>query len=309
MGNGRLQYTLILITRRCPLEDPPNGIGFITKHVGGLAFSWDGRFVGAVCEDGYVRVWTTQTREERYAVPFPHSSVYEARSIASQKALALSADGGRLAMAWPEFGVVDLEPRKQMEIYRESGIDGDIWHVAFSPNGQRLAVSRFNGNVSLVDSATGQMLHSMRDPVPRQFFCLFARWPNFGRGNRKRPGYAMARRYGAGTGKFLHRARCRGRTAVLRRWAIPGRGHRQRWQRCSLHVVQPIEPGSISFSAAVIGAQAARGHFARELVEVPVGHAAVHELRETDDCARLTGRAVEERPPVDLAHGEQRAVP
>jgi hypothetical protein len=60
---------------------------------------------------------------------------------------------------------------------------------------------------------------------------------------------------------------------------------------------------------AVIGAQVAGDHFAGELVEVPVGHAAVHELREADDRARLTGLAVEERLPIDLADGEQRTVP
>ena len=35
------------------IDDPP-GVRFITRHVGGLTFSGDGRFVGAVCEDGYV---------------------------------------------------------------------------------------------------------------------------------------------------------------------------------------------------------------------------------------------------------------
>ena len=108
------------------------------------------------------RVWNIHTWEEPYTAELPHSSAYEARSIASQTGLALSADGGRLATTHPALGVVELATGTQVEINSQIGDT----RIDFSPDGQRLAVSDHNGNVSLVDCTTGQALHSMRAPHP-----------------------------------------------------------------------------------------------------------------------------------------------
>src|SRR5262249_16348237 len=59
----------------------------------------------------------------------------------------------------------------------------------------------------------------------------------------------------------------------------------------------------------VVGPQAAARHLAGELVEVPVGHAPVHELGEANDVPPVPQVPGQEVLQVDLAHRQQRAAP
>jgi hypothetical protein len=61
-------------------------------------------------------------------------------------------------------------------------------------------------------------------------------------------------------------------------------------------------PQSEMWSSAVVGPEPAIDCFASELVEVPVGHATVHELCEADNVATKTHVARQEVPQVDPSH-------
>ncbi len=93
---------------------------------------------------------------------------------------ALSADGRLLATTYPTLAVVDLETGKRVEIHTDLGVTAAIWHIAFSPDGHQVAMSHFDGTVSLVDCASGQTLRTMRAPRPivlLLFRRMAGRWP------------------------------------------------------------------------------------------------------------------------------------
>jgi len=64
--------------------------------------------------------------------------------------LILSPDGTKLALSTPSARGVDVwDPKTGRLLYSLPEENGTIWCLAWSPNSQRLAISRANGDIAI----------------------------------------------------------------------------------------------------------------------------------------------------------------
>lgn len=124
-------------------------VGSVLARPGALAVSRDGRLAAHIDAGGAVRVWDTATPRAAEGLPAgqpPASSV------------ALSADGGLLAVGHPDGRVV-LWPRGGKVPLREfRGHAGPILALDISPDGHRLASSSSDGTTQVFELQTARRL-------------------------------------------------------------------------------------------------------------------------------------------------------
>jgi eukaryotic-like serine/threonine-protein kinase len=121
-----------------------------TSYVLALDFSPNGELLATGSWDRTARLWSVEDRLEETNISGPDVSVYS---------LSFSPDDRLLAAGSPEASVIDLETAKTTAQYAVAG--GDEL-VAFSPDGTKLATVGKGGQLTIRQSASGEILHNIR---------------------------------------------------------------------------------------------------------------------------------------------------
>jgi WD40 repeat protein/serine/threonine protein kinase len=122
-----------------------------------VAVSADGRWLSAGDEVGAIRVWNTETWQmEEWRLDRP----LEIRSLAfspTESLLAVGDQSGRVQLVrWPEQEVTEVCP---------GGTEtNNIWSLAFSPDGKRLAASHSDMAARVWDVTSHALTHEFRSP-------------------------------------------------------------------------------------------------------------------------------------------------
>jgi WD40 repeat protein/DNA-binding SARP family transcriptional activator/tRNA A-37 threonylcarbamoyl transferase component Bud32 len=135
-------------------EQTTPGLPSTTYPANGLAFSPDGTHLAVATSEGTTRIWdlVKQRSPERLLLATHGRGRWD---------LALSSDGRRLATAGPDgIGIWDLETghiRVTSPAANQPPPNPDSVHLAFSPDGARLAAGGLSGDSVLVlDATTGR---------------------------------------------------------------------------------------------------------------------------------------------------------
>lgn len=117
-------------------------------------FSSDGKYLAAIGKDGTTILWDAKSGKEVYRLP---GSTAPNDAFGTQR-LAFSADGTRLAVA--DSNLIKIWGVSSGDLLSTlTGHKYDVWAVAFSPDGKRLASGGFNeGAVRIWDISTGEAL-------------------------------------------------------------------------------------------------------------------------------------------------------
>jgi WD40 repeat protein len=135
-------------------------------HPGGIravAFSPDGRWLAA----GHAATWTiwdTATGLERLHKTEP--------GRVALLSLSYSPDGRRIIAGYGDFDLWDIGHRGYAKLWdattgdvlidRFPGEGGGVWSVAFSPDGEQVAIATSTGRVAVWDLASRQQVHTLR---------------------------------------------------------------------------------------------------------------------------------------------------
>lgn len=123
-----------------------------------LAFTPDSRTLIAGDRNGQVLMWDRETWEETIYLPARSSRAADnANEVWYWGTMALSPDGNTVVTAYGDDGVVTGRDRDGQELFTFSyGVR--VYSVAFSPNGQYLAVAGMGNNVIIFDLETMQQV-------------------------------------------------------------------------------------------------------------------------------------------------------
>jgi WD40 repeat protein len=128
------------------------------ERVLGVAFSPDGRRLASISVDKTIKIWDTSTGQELFTLSGHTEPV---------NGVAFSADGQRLASASGgtdkpgEVKVWEAASGKLLFSFKGQAIPNLLVHLAFSPNGRRLAAGSEGNTVKVWDVTTGQVVHTL----------------------------------------------------------------------------------------------------------------------------------------------------
>ena len=132
--------------------------------VNSVAWSPDGARLATSSQDGTVRIWDAASGETQIILQQAHTG-------GATQAL-WSPDGGQLATAGQDGKVClwDAANGEQIHCFEASAgvkawpveIQSVVWSLAWAPDGKRLASGHGDGSVRLWDSASGQLLVTLR---------------------------------------------------------------------------------------------------------------------------------------------------
>ena len=142
--------------------------GHITTHRNTLAFSRDGKFLVAACENDQTCRWEIASGKQHFL-----------REKERATGLALSADGTKLA--WLKEDRVCLEEFSTGKTIAELPFNDERWpspsHLCFSADGKMLAVGEYVGSVQIWDMGSGKKV--LRTPEqPGGYKCVVAFSPD-----------------------------------------------------------------------------------------------------------------------------------
>jgi WD40 repeat protein len=119
-----------------------------------IAFSPDGKILASLSFDGVIKLWKVATADDL-------GSLEADKSRANN--LAFSPDGAMLASAGAEVKLWDVATRKLRYALKPAGRE---FCLAFSPDGQSLAVGAATGAVEIWDTSTGTWKMTLLPDTP-----------------------------------------------------------------------------------------------------------------------------------------------
>ena len=169
-------------------------------HEGGtnVAYSGDGKIL-ASAGNGAIRVWDSATGREL--------GQFATRGRFTLSPFALSQDGARLASpaASAEGLVLIWDTRSGKELHRLSAHQGEVFALAFSPDGKQLATGDLGGAIRLWNVTTGKQEHLLTKNGGYISALAFSRDGKTLFSGEQLPAAAMTRLWDLATGKERQR--------------------------------------------------------------------------------------------------------
>jgi WD40 repeat protein len=119
------------------------------SHVMLLAFSPDGQRLASVSRDKTARVWDATTGQQLCAFPTPNDHLYGVTFSPDGRYLLVDDVGGLHVKEVDNHAVTVWDARTGQEMGIVGRHGGDIWCLAFSPDGQRLVSASNDWTVKL----------------------------------------------------------------------------------------------------------------------------------------------------------------
>jgi WD40 repeat protein/DNA-binding SARP family transcriptional activator len=139
--------------------------------VNSVAFSADGTMLATSGDDGFLRVWDLATGKE------PVSYEGLAGSEGQVWGPSFSPDGTLVAAIWTDEGRLRvLRTDTREPVLETDGPTALLSGTAFSPSGERLAITEWQGDATVIDVGTGEEVERFEGPLSSTAWSPDGRW-------------------------------------------------------------------------------------------------------------------------------------